>query len=64
MVQAIASGGPTPAAGYPGPYEIHLLQFGDTFESLAERFDIVDPDLTLDGLSLIHQRLHGSAGAS
>ncbi len=43
MVQAIASGGPTPAAGYPGPYEIHLLQFGDTFESLAERFDIVDP---------------------
>ena len=34
------------------------------FAGQSPRFDIVDPDLTLDGLYLIHQRLHGSAGAS
>jgi type III pantothenate kinase len=34
------------------------------FEGHSPRFDVVDPDLTLDGLYLIHQRLHGTAGAS
>jgi type III pantothenate kinase len=34
------------------------------FAGRSPRFDVVDPDLTLDGLYLIHQRLHGSPRAS
>lgn len=34
------------------------------FAGRSIRFDVVDPDLTLEGLYLIHQRLHGSRGAS
>lgn len=33
------------------------------FAGRSPRFDIVDPDLTLGGLYLIHQRLHHSPGA-
>jgi type III pantothenate kinase len=34
------------------------------FAGRSPRFDIVDPDLTLSGLYLIHRRLHTSPGAS
>ena len=34
------------------------------FAGRSPRFDIVDADLTLSGLYLIHQRLHGSPGAA
>jgi type III pantothenate kinase len=34
------------------------------FAGRSPRFDVVDTDLTLAGLSLIHQRLHTSPGAS
>ena len=34
------------------------------FAGRSLRFDVIDTDLTLDGLYLIHQRLHGSPGAS
>lgn len=34
------------------------------FAGRSPRFDVVDPDLTLGGLFLIHRRLHGSTGAS
>lgn len=34
------------------------------FAGRSRRFDVVDPDLTLSGLHLIHQRLHGSPGTS
>jgi type III pantothenate kinase len=34
------------------------------FAGRSPRFDVVDPDLTLDGLFLIYQRLHGSPEAS
>lgn len=33
------------------------------FAGRSPRFDVVDADLTLSGLYLIHQRLHGSRGA-
>jgi type III pantothenate kinase len=33
------------------------------FANRSPRFDIVDPDLTLDGLFLIHQRLRATPGA-
>lgn len=34
------------------------------FAGRSSRFDVVDPDLTLSGLFLIHRRLHGSPGAA
>ena len=34
------------------------------FEGRSIRFDVIDPDLTLAGLSLIHQRLHAASGAA
>ena len=34
------------------------------FAGRSPRFDVVDPDLTLSGLFLIHRRLHGSPGAA
>ncbi len=34
------------------------------FADRSPRFDVVDPDLTLSGLYLIHRRLHGAPGSS